>query len=503
MAHVYIDSNAGGAATGADWANAYTTLAAALSAKAAGDQFWVAHDHNATQGSAKTLTSPGTEAAPCTVMCVNKAGTVPPVAADLRTTAVEETTGAFGITINAGHTFYYGIIFNNGSGATGANFTTSGSGGTGHHRFKNCALNIVSTAAGNRIVVGAGAVDVTALFEDCSFSFGNVSQRIQVLQSTVKISGGSIAATGSVITAVAEASASRNGTLLLEDVDMTNLVGSSTILPTSATLINVVVKNCKVGSGFIKDITTPKRGTRLTLLNVSSADVNYEQSKYQFEGNHETSLIVKRTGGFSDGTTGLSAKFTTGSGASIFWPFTGLPIAAWHDSEGANITVTVEGVGDPRHFSALPTNAEFWLDLDYFGTAGNPLGVIKSGGPATPLTAGAAYSASTEAWDTGATARANTTAYNLGDVIKLASNAGRIFICTTAGTTDGSEPAGYASAVDGGSVTDGTATFKAGWRFKAVVTTTAAPQNKGPLYVTPVMAKANSVVYLDPKLTVA
>lgn len=501
MAHVYVDSNAAGAGTGADWTNAYTTLAAALAAKAAGDQFWVAQDHNATQGSAKTLASPGSQAAPCTVMCVNKAGTVPPVAADLRTTAIEETTGAFAISITTGNTFWYGMILNNSSGATGANLTIAGS-GQGHNRFKNCAINQVGTAAGNRIILGAGALDGTYSFDDCTFSFGATGQRFQLLQSLTHIRGGTIGATGSVVTSLFE-HGSRGGSALVENVDMTNLISSSAVFPTSVGQINVVVRNCKVGSGFVKIPTTPTRGASLILSNVSNGDVNYEQSKYQFEGNHETSITVKRTGGFSDGTTGLSAKFTTNSGASINWPFRGLPIAAWHDSEGANITVTVEGVGDPRHFSALPTNAEFWLELDYLGTAANTLGVTKSGGPATPLTAGSAYAASTEAWDGGATARANTTAYNLGDVIKLASNAGRIFICTTAGTTAGSEPGGYASAVDGGSVTDNTATFKAAWRFKAVVTTTAAPQNKGPLNVTPVMAKASSVLYLDPKLLVA
>jgi hypothetical protein len=62
MANVYVYSGAAGAGTGADWTNAYTTLTAALAAKAAGDDFWVAHDHAETQASALTLTSPGTPA---------------------------------------------------------------------------------------------------------------------------------------------------------------------------------------------------------------------------------------------------------------------------------------------------------------------------------------------------------------------------------------------------------------------------------------------------------
>jgi hypothetical protein len=67
MASVYVRSGAAGAGTGADWANAYTTLAAAFTAKAAGDVFYVSDDHAETQASAMTLVSPGTAANPCFV----------------------------------------------------------------------------------------------------------------------------------------------------------------------------------------------------------------------------------------------------------------------------------------------------------------------------------------------------------------------------------------------------------------------------------------------------
>src|SRR5690242_12430843 len=128
MAHVYVDSNATGAGTGADWANAYTTLAAALTAKAAGDNFWVAHNHAETQTSAMTLTSPGTAANPCTVACVNKAGSVPPVSADLRTTATISTTGANAITAQ-GYMYCNGITLSAGSGAASVGITIGGSAG--------------------------------------------------------------------------------------------------------------------------------------------------------------------------------------------------------------------------------------------------------------------------------------------------------------------------------------------------------------------------------------
>lgn len=61
---------------------------------------------------------------------------------------------------------------------------------------------------------------------------------------------------------------------------------------------------------------------------------------------------------------------------------------------------------------------------------------------------------------TNPTARADNTAYSLGDRI-LVTGAGAVYLwqCTTAGTSAGSQPAGYATTGRGSTVTDGTAVF--------------------------------------------
>jgi hypothetical protein len=94
---------------------------------------------------------------------------------------------------------------------------------------------------------------------------------------------------------------------------------------------------------------------------------------------------------------------------------------------------------------------------------------------------GTAYSADTSGWDTGVTARANSHAYSVGDIIKTSSNPGRILFCTaSSGNSAASEPGGYATAVDGGSVTDGSCTFRAGSRF--LMTVSVTPQMQGFIY---------------------
>src|SRR5437868_15183324 len=116
MANVYVDSAAAGAGTGADWTNAYTTLGAATAAKAAGDDFWVASGHAESAGSAKTITFPGTSASPNRCISVNKAGSAPPVAADILAGASITTTGANSIAIN-GAVYGEGITLNAGDAA--------------------------------------------------------------------------------------------------------------------------------------------------------------------------------------------------------------------------------------------------------------------------------------------------------------------------------------------------------------------------------------------------
>src|SRR5580765_4027333 len=109
MAVYYVWSGATGTGTGASWANAFTTLTTAFVTEAAGDTLYVAHDHAESSASAVTLTSSGTTTAWTKVICVNRAGSVPPVASDRMATAQTTSTGA-NIVCN-GFTHYDGIIF--------------------------------------------------------------------------------------------------------------------------------------------------------------------------------------------------------------------------------------------------------------------------------------------------------------------------------------------------------------------------------------------------------
>ncbi len=236
-----------------------------------------------------------------------------------------------------------------------------------------------------------------------------------------------------------------------------------------------------------------------------NAATNYMHIHSTLEGSSIPETVLIRTGGASDGITGISWKIVVGSTLGYpSWtnPFESFQIGEWNSVTGTNRVCTVYGI---MNATALPNNDDIWLDIEYLGASGNPQASFGSGTKANILASGVAQTAdSTSAWDSLVTARTNSHAYSLGDVISPGSNAGRIFFCTTAGTSSGSLPGGYASAVDGGSVTDGGATFRAGMRFAMSVTLSAPqPQLVGDLYAIVRAAKASTTFYVDPLLTLS
>ena len=74
MAIYYVYSGAAGSANGSSWANAFTTLTAALATKAAGDTFYVAHDHAEIDCGNPHAGVTAPIANPSKIICVNRGG---------------------------------------------------------------------------------------------------------------------------------------------------------------------------------------------------------------------------------------------------------------------------------------------------------------------------------------------------------------------------------------------------------------------------------------------
>ena len=122
--------------------------------------------------------------------------------------------------------------------------------------------------------------------------------------------------------------------------------------------------------------------------------------------------------------------------------------------------------------AAVPNNDQIWLECEYLGSSATPIGSFINNSKANNLASGVGLTADTSAWDSNVSARLNSHAYTSGQTMTVGD--GRVYFCTTSGTSNSSLPAGYASNTDGGSVTDGTAHFRAGCRFSMSNTFTPA-----------------------------
>lgn len=423
MAHVYVDSNAVGAGTGADWANAYTTLAAAFAAKAAGDNFWLAQDHAETQASQITLTPPGTNASPNTVICVNKAGTVPPVSADLATTATITTTSANAILMMAsGNCYWYGITFNSGSGAVNTSLYIGGN--TNNNAvavFKNCAFKKLGTTGngGAILIGGATSGGHRYTFDNCTFTLSSASDSIRLKSCNFLWKNTATPLAGTAPTILFDSNGALGGQAIIEGVDFSaysgTLVGAA---DTSNKFYHF--KDCKLhASVTINAVPTTNTHPETMITRCDSSSAYYRAEKSTYTGKQTIETTIVRTGGASDGVTPIAWKIVTTANPEWMTPFECPPIAIWNSDVTGNLTVTVCGIWGG---GAVPNNDDIWMDIEYMGTSGNPLGAFTTTGKADILAAATAVDADTSTWG------GSTTKFKLTKTFTAPAQVGMIYV---------------------------------------------------------------------------
>jgi hypothetical protein len=399
MASYYVYSGAAGAGTGADWTNAYTTVSTAISGKTAGDIFYVAHDHVQTQASALTITGSGTETSPLLFYCVDRAGSVPPVAADLRATAQISTTGAFTITLGGSAQVWNGFIFSAGSTSSNASLTV---GNTAYMttRLINCKLILNTTSVTSSINAGT-ALQTHIVLENTTVKFGNVNQKITAMgQFTWRNTPSAVDTGGTVPTGLINiANAGSSAKVFCEGVDLSALGSGKSLIGSVSNPQFIVFKDCKLGASVtIHSNTTPMKD--YILIRCDSGDTNYRTERHTNFGALTTDTAVVMTGGASDGTTPISYLITTNANAKFENHFESLPLSIWNETTGTPITVTIEGTWAG---GAVPNNDDIWIDVEYLGTSGFPLAgkatCTKSVGYAT----GSALTAGSGTWSGGTT----------------------------------------------------------------------------------------------------
>lgn len=489
-----------------NWAFATIYVNYAFNAAALGDRIFVSNNHaESTTGIAWSFGTPGVDAAnQIQILCVDDSAT-PPTTLATTGTMNNQTTGTH---VWLSPVYVYGLTITNGSGGTGGSMTWNNASTNLQLTLDNCKLRLASSAA-NSIAFGTGTGGVEVKLINTTVRFGASTQRISVTRGTVEWIGGGLESGGTAPAALINTNISAGSQARLEayGLDLSALGNNDLLQGQPLGSTSWTFEKCttpSTWSGNLWSVAPTFQGATAEMIDCGEAVLTaipqrWMQNSY---GTLRTSNSAAVVGGATDanGAAGYSWKLDTT--ANVIFPNRGFatPVGIYlQTATGASVTATVETIANT---AAAPTNQESALELGYLGTSNSPLGGLSVDRSPSSLSAATAQSSSTADWTAVAGARTNGAVVTTTSIpFKVASNPGRLFFVTVNGTLAGSEPAGYATMVDGDTIADNTATVRAGWRQKLEVTFT--PQVAGTLRWQVLFYKASAQMYVDPRVTVA
>lgn len=411
MANYYVRSGAAGAADGTSWANAYTTITAALSGKTASDTLWVANDHNESTVGAVSLAMPTAVSTTdgIKILGVNTNSVEPPTGLVSGSPTANIAVGASNsaLSIN-GFGYIYGINFlggTNNSGACVINILNNA--GASGAVLDNVTFQL-RTASGSALIqihpsASGSNIDHAVRIYNSSFKFSATGQSIRVGAGRAHLSNMSLNASGSIPTTLFTGGNGAYGDFLIESSDLsgrafTNLANAAW---TGATILRL--RNCKLPSSIsiFTGTHTGPGGVDVKMHNCDSADTNYRFAEHSWMGSvvQQTGTLV-RTGGATDaGGTLYSMKMvgSTNSAATFGQPLYSPEFSIYNTTTGSSKTVTVEILTDTA--TNLKDN-EVWLEVNYLGTSGFPQGTTITDRVADVMTSAVDQTASSATWDT-------------------------------------------------------------------------------------------------------
>lgn len=374
-----------------NWSAPHARVANALATNwaAAGDILYVSEDHAATQSTAITWTFPGTAASPNILVCVNHAGSVPPVSADVRTTATETstlTTSAATAFIGASYATIYGVNVTFGSGANAVNAAIPSTVANAKQKWWNSSFTFGATGAGS-LFIGPNASSILA-------------QRVELIGTPINFSGTgqSIGCSGAELrwadtaAAIGGAAVPTNlfttsthpypNTYTLDGLDLSAMTG--TLVPSLGFSATFEILNCRLNASTTVAATPGTPGSAKTyLVNSDSGATGYRQAVFDYAGTLTQEITNVRSGGATDGVTPISWKIVTNANANFNTAFEGFDIFIWAGSTGVSQTALI-----PVMSGATLLNTDMWVEAYYLGSASYPLASIVSQGPANPIATG-------------------------------------------------------------------------------------------------------------------
>lgn len=384
-----------------NWAAPHARLPTILSATwaAAGDRIFVAHNHAETDTA--NIILPGAASglsAPNYIYCVNASGSVPPVSADLRTTAtVTSSAGEIRILSAAsGVLYFYGIRF------SGTNYRIAINGSTFQElTFDNCLFTMTGGANAFMLIGNPTTGAQVVTLNNTPIVFGAATHSIYPQNLFIWKNTPSAIGAGSVPTNLfnnSSATAAIAGTtVILDGVDLSSVNTNIFNFPSSAggnAFFSAM--NCKFHASATFSATPVRRGQDAIFAASGSAGNCARAEKYTYDGTQTTETTIVRASGASDGITPISWKVVTTANTNKGFPFALPQIAIWNAATGVSKTATVEIVND----GVTLKDDEVWIEVEYLGASGTPLASVVSSRAVDHLTTGVNLTTSSTTWTT-------------------------------------------------------------------------------------------------------
>lgn len=370
--------------------NLYCISANVNNRPAVGDRIYLSSDHAENLGSGINYMSfVGSGAyGLIQILSVNRAGSVPPVAAD-------QVSGA-AITMSGTNFFleaYQSIYWQ------GVNFTYTGSGNlsfsqSGHkeHYFRNCSFYI-NTAAGTQIIPSN---NVKVIWDNTTLRLSNAGQNITCGGGTSFCLEWINTPSAMIGTAPTNLFVATTGALIvaLRGVDISNAT-SGLLLSTNGATNKVLLDSCRIAAGLTRynPGTVDTTVDEIELVNCYDG-TNILSERHTPAGDLTTDRSATMTGGAQDDVGLFSHKLVSSSRADGFaMTLDGFWIDVENTLTGASHTATVDIIS-----STTLNNTDISLVLEYLGTSGSSRASFTNSLPSA-LAASSALGTSTATWN--------------------------------------------------------------------------------------------------------
>lgn len=354
-----------------------------------GDRVFVSSDHSETQTASMTYGANVSSAYGLVqYLCVNRAGSTPPVAADLTTGAQVICSNQILFEATCNH-YHYGITYS----ITAASSFIFCSSGTKTAYFKNCQLYLNTSNASSQLRTGDPA---NLVLDNSTLRFGNAGQSVtsSTYPFNIRWLNTSSALAGATFpTALFQGSSTGGLLVVARGVDLSALTG---------TLVQgnyngaYLFDSCKIASAVTRYGTSGIANTaeQVDLVNCFDS-TNILSEAYSPFGAVTTEFTITLSGGAADDVSIYSHKMVSNANVD---KFVNQLNGFWMDVEntvtGSSKTATVEIIS-----SASLNNDEIALYLQYEGTSSSSVASFGDSFIATALTTATAVTTSTATWN--------------------------------------------------------------------------------------------------------